>query len=82
MRRAKIRPLHKEILDEIEAYLAASGMSPIALGRAAKVGNSFVYDLRKDPPPAYPRTSTIDRLREYMRANPPKRTKNATQEKG
>lgn len=53
-----------QLLDEIEAFLKASGMSATAFGTQALNDPAFVQDLRDGRDP---KLSTADRIREFMR---------------
>jgi hypothetical protein len=57
---------HQEFLAEIDAFLARTGMSPSALGRAALNDPSFVRDIRSG---RSPRLAIIARVDKFMRAH-------------
>jgi hypothetical protein len=57
---------HQEFLAEIDAFLARTGMSPTALGRAAVNDPSFVRDIRSG---RSPQLAIIARVDNFMRAH-------------
>lgn len=61
--------LAEEFSQEIDAYLEAAHLSATALGRAALGDPGFVFGLRNGRSPSL---RTIDKVRAFMRANPPK----------
>ncbi len=56
----------KELIDEIELYLATSGMNPSRFGLAAVNDPKLVFDLRAG---REPRRATCDRIRAFMRGS-------------
>lgn len=58
---------------EVRAYLAASGMSWTGLGKAALGDPRFVHQLLKHD--REPRFRTIERLRGWLKANPPEQAR-------
>jgi predicted transcriptional regulator len=60
----------QQLLDEIEAFMAAHAMVPADFGTLAFCDVSFVYKLRKGRDV---RSSTADRARKFMREHKPKR---------
>jgi hypothetical protein len=67
---------HMRLIDEIEQYLASSGMGEAYFGRRACGNTEVVKRLRSGRDV---RTGTADALRAFMAANPPK-TADAPQE--
>ncbi len=63
-----MQTLQEEFLAEVEAYLASSGIEPTPFGLRALKDPRFVFDLRKGRACS---SRTIDRVRGFMRANPP-----------
>lgn len=61
--------LADDFSEEIDAYLTATGLSPTALGRMALGDPGFVFGLRNGRSPSL---RTIDKVRAFMRDNPPK----------
>ena len=55
--------LQQEFTDEIEAYLAESGLTPTVFGRMVLKDPSFVFRLRKGRSCG---AKTIDRVRAYI----------------
>jgi hypothetical protein len=58
----------EEVLEEIEAYLEAMGWSAAYLGVKAMGNSAFVIRLRNG---RNIRVDTVDRIRKFMRENPP-----------
>jgi len=56
----------EQFRDQVEAYLATSGMDATSFGRAALNDPRFVFDLRKGRAPSI---KTVDRVIEWMREN-------------
>ena len=56
--------LHDAFLHEVEAFLAATGMSASAFGGGAVGDRAFVSKLRKDD--RSPSLKTADRVRSFM----------------
>lgn len=59
---------HDPILEDVERYLAQSGLTPTAFGKAALGDPKFVFDLRDG---RECRRATRERARAFMHANPP-----------
>jgi hypothetical protein len=57
---------HREFLAAIDAFLARTGMSPSALGRAAVDDPSFVLDVRRG---RSPQLALVERVDNFMRAH-------------
>lgn len=60
--------LHDTFRAEVDAYLATTGQSATAFGRASVNDPGFVFALRRGRSPS---ARVIDRVRAYMAANPP-----------
>lgn len=64
----------EQFLAEIEEYLASMAVAPSMFGRIALNDPGFVYRVRNG---GECRPSTMDKVRAYMAANPPKATDRA-----
>ena len=53
-----------QFLEEVEAFLAATGMDPTRLGRESLNDPKFVHQVRAGRAAS---TKTVDRVRQYMR---------------
>lgn len=62
---------YEQFLAEIEAHLVAAKMSPTGFGHAALGDPTFVFEMRKGRQASL---TTINKVREYMAANPAKAT--------
>jgi len=65
-----MKPLHEVLLSEIDAFLARHGMAASRFGALAMGDHRFVFTLRRG---SAPRTTTVDRVRAFMRDYRPKR---------
>lgn len=57
---------HQSFIDDVEAFLERTGIKPTQFGAQALRDPSFVISLRNGRSPS---ARTIDRVREFMRAN-------------
>ena len=61
---------HEKFLGEVERYLLDTGLSAVAFSVAAMNNKGFVTKLRRGSSPTL---TTVDRIKAFMRENPPPR---------